>query len=81
MMDLKERLVDWTDRDVVMFEIVVSLSLIPKDSKFSERKGSVLTNNPIANVASRTLDALLENGMMEHDYMEDKFRWKKEKAS
>lgn len=75
MLELKDRLKDWQDRDVTMFEVAISLSLIPEDADFSMSKGLVLVDSDLSRAAQEALDALFMNGFVMFEAKTDQFKW------
>ena len=77
-MTLKERLQDWGDFDVAMFELAVCLGLMPDGmDSWYRNKGVFWSNNTMGNMLTRVLHELIDLGVLIHDTeeSEDRVRW------
>ena len=73
---LKELLKDWTDFDGAEYAIAVSLGLMPNDWHWvlQNAKWVLWSNNPLGNMLSQMLIALVEQGVLEEND-EQQFRY------
>ena len=73
---LKELLKDWQDFDGAEHAIAVSLGLMPNDWRWvlENAKWVLWSNNPLGNMLSQMLKALVEQGVLEQND-EQQFRY------
>ena len=74
---LRETLTDWTDWDWAAFYLAVALGLMPNDSAtYFIAKGVFWSNNPLGNLLYKTLEGLVEQGILEtREEPDNQFRW------
>lgn len=76
MISFKTSLQDWTDFDVAQYELAVVLGLIPEGTDFAvDAKHIFWTNNPLGNLLVGLLVTLVDNGVLEYDAEESRYRW------
>jgi hypothetical protein len=65
--NLRDRLHNWADFDGAEFEIGKALGVFSDDTKFSDVKGVLWSNNPVGNCLGKILNGLLEIGFLEEN--------------
>jgi hypothetical protein len=79
-MILKELLEDWEDQDISAYYLACCLGFIDYDSSFArfrESKGIFWTGNSTSDFLYKTLEKMLEIGMLEFND-DNRYRWNKE---
>ncbi|TLD70665.1 hypothetical protein FEM03_10135 [Phragmitibacter flavus] len=76
---LKHSLSEWTDADVAAYYVAIALGLAPDPGgewKFwGGKKWVFWSANPLGDGLYRILEMLTENGVIEKDGEESKYRW------
>jgi hypothetical protein len=73
---LKDALQQWHDADGAAFQLALALGVLEPRAEFAtESKHLFWTDNPVGVALSRSLDSLVEAGVLERDD-EDRYRWK-----
>jgi hypothetical protein len=78
---LAELLADWTDQDIAMHSIAVSLGLVPNDIDYAMSKAKFVywSNNELGNMLGELVDLMEGIGALEFQIIndEEKIRWNK----
>ena len=73
---LRERLQAWTDVDVAMCELGITLGLYPEtDNTFNEMKWVFWTDNPACRLLHAMLGELVRLGALEVSEDGERYRW------
>lgn len=75
---LKSNLQEWTDVDIASYHVAVALGVAPNPTdKFDwgGKKWMFWTSNPLGEGLYNVLEMLAENGVLEKDEEESRFRW------
>lgn len=76
--NLRSLLHDWEDPDVTQYYLACCLGLIPYDDDFSHfraLKHVFWTTNSTSVVLIKLLEIMLQDGLLEFDEGESKYRW------
>lgn len=76
---LRHSLADWTDVDVAAYYVAIALGVAPDPGSewdfWGGKKWMFWSANPLGDVLYRVLEMLSENGVLQKDEEEMKFRW------
>lgn len=81
MASLKERLSRWTDWDIAAYELGACLGFwrdfgnVSGQDAWNGVKGAMWSSNPLGEGLHVFLLSLVEEGMLEYDEEDEKFRW------
>ena len=78
---LKKLLEDWTDTDVAMYFVAVSLGVAPEFEEWDfwgGKKWLFWSNNPICNTFYELLEVLTKEKILEKNEEMDQYRWNKD---
>lgn len=77
-MTFRDELKEWVDADIASYFVAVYLGLVPpvfQNLPFGNKKGLFWSNNKLGESLYSILQILVENGVLEEDKEEAKFRW------
>lgn len=76
--DLRGLLKEWTDPDITQYYLACCLGLMEYDDdfvNFRKSKHVFWTKNQVGSLLIATLNVLVDNGLIEFDPNESKYRW------